>query len=130
MKIKLYSILIASIVIFSCNNEVKLSDENATIYTGDFAGEPLDLTLSNLDDSLVKGESAHKGQTSEMSGKRKASERGFTYVMKELGTGQYQGQFDFELDTALHIIFGSWQRVDTTNRTAIVYTLREKKLSE
>ena len=129
MNIKSFSFLIAIFLLVSCTNTGKLSHKNATIYTGDFAGEPLDLTLINLDDSLVKGESSHKGQTSEMSGKRRGSQKGFTYVMKELGTGQYQGEFEFELDTTLHIIFGSWQRVDTTDRTAIVYTLREK-LSE
>lgn len=98
--------------------------KNATIFTGDFAGEPLTLTLTDLDDSLVKGMSSHKGEESEMSGKKVPSEKGFVYKMKELGTSRYKGVFDFELDTALHIIFGSWQKADTGDRTAILYTLR------
>lgn len=127
MTLKTLSAATAFLLLTSCKNGS--NNATATIYTGDFAGAPLELTLTNLDDSLVKGESNHLGQKSEMSGKRKHSERGFTYVMKELGTSQYEGRFEFELDTSLNIIFGSWQRADTTDRTAIVYTLRQK-LSE
>ncbi len=128
-KIMMKRIIILPILastILSCDNRTKIPDANTTIYTGDFAGEPIELTLTNLDDSMVKGESRHKGQTSEMSGKKMSSTKGYSYRMKELGTGQYEGEFSFELDTALNIIFGSWQLADTTDRTAILYTLRPK----
>lgn len=108
----------------SCRESGPGNQKNATTFTGDFAGEPLTLTLTNLDDSLVKGMSSHKGEESEMSGKRVPSGKGFVYKMKELGTSRYKGVFDFELDTSLHIIFGSWQKADTGDRTAILYTLR------
>ncbi|MFA6151696.1 MAG: hypothetical protein WC716_10285 [Chitinophagaceae bacterium] len=126
MKKKALLIPIFAFTFLSCKDSHKTEDVNEVVYTGDFAGEPIELTLTNLDDSMVKGESRHKGQVSEMSGKKSASLKGYSYRMKELGTGQYEGEFSFELDTALNIIFGSWQLADTTDRTAILYTLRPK----
>ncbi len=126
MKKNLLLIPIFTFTLLSCKDSHKSEDANAVVYTGDFAGEPIELTLTNLDDSMVKGESRHKGQVSEMSGKKSASLKGYSYRMKELGTGQYEGEFSFELDTSLNIIFGSWQLADTTDRTAILYTLRPK----
>jgi hypothetical protein len=126
MKQKLYSIFVL-IAFSSCNDSSIHADKNATVYTGDFAGSPIEISLTHIDDSSVKGQSSHKGQKSEMSGKRTPSAKGFTYHLKELGTSRFEGTFDFELDTALNLIFGSWQQADTSGgREAVLYTLQPK----
>lgn len=107
----------------SCVDKGLKNNPQARTYVGDFAGDPLELSLLDLDDSTVKGLSTHKGIVSEMSGKKSASDKGYTYVMKELGNNPYQGVFQFELDTSLHLIFGSWQTLDTVKRLAVLYTL-------
>jgi hypothetical protein len=126
---KISIILFTSIVLCNaCGNSSIKYDPNAKVYVGDFAGDPIELSLTNLDDSAVKGISNHKGITSEMSGKRQPSDKGYTYMMKEMGNSDYEGVFQFELDTSLNIIFGSWQMADTGKRTAVLYTLEPKKL--
>lgn len=125
MKLKIFLIFTAFLAFVSCENGNKSTDKNIVIYTGDFAGSPIELSIIQLDDSSVKGESRHRGQVSEMSGKRIPSEKGFVYHLKELGTSRFEGTFDFELDTTLHIIFGSWQLADTSGKSeAILYTLQ------
>ena len=117
----------ALLAVVSCDSENKTTDKNTVIYTGDFAGSPIELSIIQLDDSSVKGESRHRGQVSEMSGKRIPSEKGYVYHLKELGTSRFEGSFDFELDTALKLVFGSWQLADTSGKSeAILYTLQPK----
>jgi hypothetical protein len=111
----------------ACDTLMNSQDKNSVVYTGDFAGDPIELSIIHIDDSSVKGESRHKGQVSEMSGKRKASEKGYIYHLKELGTSRFEGTFDFELDTSLNLIFGSWQLADTSGQhEAVLYTLKPK----
>lgn len=120
---RLIIILLSIVFLYSCAGAGLKNNPHARTYVGDFAGDPLELSLIDLDDSLVKGVSTHKGIVSEMSGKKSASDKGYTYVMKELGNNPYQGVFQFELDTSLHLIFGSWQTLDTGKRLAVLYTL-------
>lgn len=114
---------------FSCKDmpTKEATNETTKVYTGDFSGSPIDLTITMLNDSSVKGVSSHLGVEREMSGKRSGSDKGYVFKLKELGTGSYIGVFDFELDTSLNIIFGSWQLSDSTgNREAVLYTLMPK----
>ncbi len=127
MNLKLYTLFIAILCFTACDSDTKATDKNAVVYTGDFAGYPIELSLIQIDDSSVKGQSSHRGQVSEMSGKRTASDKGYTYILKELGTSRFEGTFNFELDTSLNLIFGSWQLADTSGKhEAIVYTLQPK----
>lgn len=127
MKLKICLIFMALLAFVSCESENKSTDKNTVVYTGDFAGSPIELSIIQLDDSSVKGESRHRGQVSEMSGKRMPSEKGYVYHLKELGTSRFEGTFDFELDTALKLVFGSWQLADTSGKSeAILYTLQPK----
>jgi hypothetical protein len=127
MNFKILILFFTLIAFTACDSNTINADKNAMIYTGDFAGSPIELSIIQLDDSSVKGESRHRGQVSEMSGKRIPSEKGFVYHLKELGTSRFEGTFDFELDTALQIIFGSWQLADTSGKSeAILYTLQPK----
>lgn len=126
MRLFNYSFAALIFMMASCQNSGPVAEGKTTIYTGDFAGDPIELKITELDDSTVKGESSHKGNVSEMSGKRTPSPKGYSYTMKELGTSRFEGVFDFELDTSLHLIFGSWQKNDTGDRTAILYTLKPK----
>lgn len=127
MNFKLYTLSITLLCFSACDSETKTTDKNAVVYTGDFAGDTIELTLTQIDDSSVKGQSSHKGQVSEMSGKRVPSEKGYVYKLKELGTSRFEGTFDFELDTSMNLIFGSWQLADTSGKhEAIVYTLQPK----
>ncbi|MCC6187107.1 MAG: hypothetical protein IT256_08145 [Chitinophagaceae bacterium] len=108
----------------SCNDDAKTIDKNAVVYTGDFAGSPLVLSLVHLADSNVKGTSKHKGQNSDLSGRLTASPKGYVYKLRELGTSRFEGTFDLELDTALNIVFGSWQQADTTGgKEVVIFTL-------
>lgn len=131
MKTNILSLLVLCLSVLSCDNQANKSvDKNTTIYSGDFAGDPIDLTLTQIDDSSVKGQSSHLGHVSELSGKRKFSEKGYVYHLTELGTSRFEGTFDFELDTSINLIFGSWQLADTSGKhEAILYTL-QPKLSE
>lgn len=108
----------------SCGSTQRKVDPNARHFVGDFAGDPLELSLIQLDDSMVKGESDHKGQHLEMSGKRHPSERGYTYAMKEVGQGRFSGSYEFEWDTTANMIFGSWVSQDTGSRMGVMYTLK------
>lgn len=127
MNLKFYTLFIAILCFAACTNETTTTDKSAVVYTGDFAGDPIELSLTQIDDSSVKGQSRHRGQVSEMSGKRVPSEKGYVYKLKELGTSRFEGTFDFELDTSMNLIFGSWQLADTSGKhEAIVYTLQPK----
>lgn len=126
MKHPLFIYCLMALIVSSCGGSTTKPDPKAKIYTGDFAGEPIELSLTNLDDSAVKGISMHKGINSEMSGLRHRSDKGYVYVMKETGNSDYEGVFQFELDTTLNLIFGSWQMSDTGKRTAVLYTLQPK----
>lgn len=123
LKIKFVTLLACLSVLSSCAERSLKNNPKSRTYTGDFAGDPIEISLLDLDDSMVKGFSKHKGVLSEMSGKKLPSEKGYSYVMKELGNNPYQGIFQFELDTSLHLIFGSWQILDTGKRLAVLYTL-------
>jgi hypothetical protein len=130
MNLKISILAIGLMVFTACASNTNTADKKEQIYTGDFAGSPIELSIIQLDDSSVKGESRHRGQVSEMSGKRISSDRGYVYHLKELGTSRFEGTFDFELDTALNLIFGSWQLADTSGKSeAILYTL-QPQLSE
>ena len=125
MNIKIVLLSFTLMAFAACDSNTKTADKNTVVYTGDFAGSPIELSIIQLDDSNVKGESRHRGQVSEMSGKRIPSEKGYVYHLKELGTSRFEGTFDFELDTTLKIIFGSWQLADTSGKSeAILYTLQ------
>ncbi|MDI9319627.1 MAG: hypothetical protein QM530_04040 [Phycisphaerales bacterium] len=126
MKHPVFIYCVMALIVLSCGSSTPKPDSKAKIYTGDFAGDPIELSLSNLNDSAVKGISMHKGINSEMSGLRHRSNKGYVYVMKETGNNDYDGVFQFELDTALNLIFGSWQMSDTGKRTAVLYTLQPK----
>lgn len=127
MSFRLISLSAAMLTFAACESTTKSTDNNAVVYTGEFAGSPIELSIIQLDDSSVKGESRHRGQVSEMSGKRVSSEKGYVYHLKELGTSRFEGTFDFELDTTLNLIFGSWQLADTSGKSeAILYTLQPK----
>jgi hypothetical protein len=130
MNLKISILAIGLMVFTACASNTNTADKKEQIFTGDFAGSPIELSIIQLDDSSVKGESRHRGQVSEMSGKRIPSDRGYVYHLKELGTSRFEGTFDFELDTALNLIFGSWQLADTSGKSeAILYTL-QPQLSE
>lgn len=127
MNLKILLFSFALLTFAACDSDTKTAQKNTVIYTGEFAGSPIELSIIQLDDSSVKGESRHRGQVSEMSGKRAPSEKGYVYHLKELGTSRFEGTFDFELDTSLNLIFGSWQLADTSGKSeAILYTLQPK----
>lgn len=127
MKDIIITIFAALLLFYSCDSTTKSDPTNTVVYTGEFAGSQIELSITQLDDSSVKGESRHRGQVSEMSGKRIPSEKGYAYNLKELGTSRFEGTFNFELDTALNLVFGSWQLADTSGKSeAILYTLQPK----
>jgi len=130
MNLKISILAIGLMVFTACASNTNTADKKEQIFTGDFAGSPIELSIIQLDDSSVKGESRHRGQVSEMSGKRIPSDRGYVYHLKELGTSRFEGTFDFDVDTALILIFGSWLLADTSGKSeAILYTL-QPQLSE
>ncbi|GAA4448376.1 hypothetical protein [Rurimicrobium arvi] len=114
--------LLPALLFCSCGSAPR--DPDATYFSGDFAGSPLLLSIKQLDDSTVKGESDHKGQHLEMSGKRHSSERGYVYTMREIGQGRFSGVYEFEWDTTANMIFGSWVSIDSSSRTGVMYTLK------
>lgn len=115
-------VLLPALLFCSCGSAPR--DPDAIYFSGDFAGSPLLLSIKQLDDSTVKGESDHKGQHFEMSGKRHPSERGYVYNMREIGQGRFSGVYEFEWDTTANMIFGSWVSIDSSSRTGVMYTLK------
>jgi len=124
MKQFLIPVFIGGILLASCGNTAPQRNPRARYFVGDFAGSPLELSLVQLDDSSVKGESHHKGQRLEMSGKRHPSDRGYAYTLKEVGQGRFSGVYEFEWDTSANMIFGSWVSFDTGARMGVMYTLK------
>lgn len=124
MKYTPHTLLLLSLFLFACNNSKQQRNPKTKYFVGDFAGSPLQLSLLQLDDSMVQGESFHKGQRLEMSGKRHPSDRGFSYSMKEIGQGRFSGTYEFEWDTSANMIFGSWVSLDTGARMGVMYTLK------
>lgn len=118
-----------SIFLFSsCQNTSEMKEsKNKLMFMGDFSGEPMQLILEQVDDTLVKGESHHKGQKSITKGSRKASKRGYSYSMKELGNSAFEGIFNFEFDTATNTITGVWLPLDTAQNYSVQYTLSKVK---
>lgn len=108
----------------ACQSSGLKNDIKGKSYTGDFAGDPIVLTLAQLDDSTVTGSSEHRGVHADLGGKRMRSEKGYTYQLKEIGSGRFDGIFELELDTSINIIFGSWRSLDTGSRMAVLYTLK------
>lgn len=124
MKRIFITLCIGTMMITSCENRAPERNPKARYFVGDFAGDPLELSLLQLDDSSVKGESYHKGRRLEMSGKRHPSERGYAYTLKEVGQGRFSGTYEFEWDTTANMIFGSWVSLDTGSRMGVMYTLK------
>lgn len=124
INLSILSFLLFSLIACSDSSDQK-SSANTKVYTGDFSGSPIELSITILDDSTVKGISKHRGIESKLSGKRMPIDKGYAFRLKELGTSRFEGVYDFELDTNLQLIFGSWQLGDTSGgREVVLYTLK------
>jgi hypothetical protein len=122
-----YLLLIVVLCISSCSNTFEKKDFK--IYTGDFANDPIELGLKMLDDSTVSGFSEHKGVKLNVIGKRYPSDKGYIYKLNEVGTNDFLGTYDCELDTSMNVLFGSWQqkkKENSTERMAVIFSLTAK----
>jgi len=77
-------------------------------YTGDFKGSPIAITLNYVSDNHASGYNVHKGLTRNISGTIEATPAGLHLQLAEPGNNQYDGKFDFIIDTTSWTAKGNW----------------------
>ena len=77
-------------------------------YIGDFKGSPIAITLNYVSDNHASGYNVHKGLTRNITGTIEATPTGLHLQLAEPGNNQYDGKFDFIIDTTNWVAKGSW----------------------
>ena len=93
------------------------------VYSGEFGGSDIHISLRHVNGRRAVGYSLHKGLKRNFSGSMKLEGAGFRFKLSEPGNNQYDGIFDFLLDTVSFNIKGSWTPNDLKNLTAKNYSL-------
>ncbi|RYZ30358.1 MAG: hypothetical protein EOO10_03105 [Chitinophagaceae bacterium] len=118
-------LLIAALIFSSCANQ-KAEDAPPVVkgktlvtlpispdkvkgtYIGDFKGSPIAITLNYVSDNHASGYNVHKGLTRNISGTIEATATGLHLELSEPGNNQYDGKFDFVIDTTNWTAKGNW----------------------
>jgi hypothetical protein len=78
-------------------------------YIGDFKGSPIAITLNYVGSNHATGYNIHKGLKRNISGTIESDANGLHLVMEEPGNNQYDGKFDFVIDTTKWTGSGTWK---------------------
>lgn len=93
------------------------------IYSGDFGGSDIHVSLRHVNGKHAMGYSIHKGLKRNFYGNMRQEANGFSFKLNEPGNNPYDGTFDFVLDTATMTIKGSWKPNDAQKAQAKTYQL-------
>ena len=93
------------------------------IYSGDFGGSDIHISLRHVNGRHAMGYSLHKGLKRNFSGSMKQEGNGFRFKLSEPGNNQYDGVFEFFVDTVSFGAKGSWVPNDTRTLTTKNYLL-------
>lgn len=117
--------------------QVAIDDASAKIKTaknpllgywvGPFGKNMINLTLSEVNDTLIKGYSVCAGNYRPISGSIKETKKGrFTVKMNEPGDDKYDGAFEFEVNTLTNELSGKWTPYKTKGNEAKEYILYKR----
>ena len=93
-------------------------------YTGDFKGSPIAITLNYISDTHVSGYNVHKGLTRNVTGTIEPTPFGLHLVLNEPGNNQFDGKFDFVIDTTNWLAKGKWTPIKKGEETS--FELKKK----
>ncbi len=96
------------------------------IYSGDFGGSVIHLSLRLATGRNAVGYTIHKGLKRNFSGQMEVADRGFHLLLKEPGNNPYDGVFDVKLDTTLHTITGNWTPKNNAKLKTITFVLKKE----
>ena len=94
------------------------------VYQGDFGGSDIHISLRHVNGRHAMGYSLHKGLKRNFSGNMKPGGTGFAFTLREPGNNQYDGVFDFVVDTVSFVAKGNWSPNDKKSLTAKNFTLK------
>lgn len=94
-------------------------------YSGDFGGSDIHLSLRHVNGRHAMGYSLHKGLKRNFYGTMKPDSAGFRFVLSEPGNNEFDGVFDFRLDTATMHLTGKWQPNDIHKTTDKLFVLTQ-----
>ncbi len=132
-------LLLAVIVVFaSCKNGNETGSTTTVApydysqlegnYRGDFGGGgDIVVSLRHVTERNAVGFDLHKGLRRNISGDIFPAANGFKFVMHEPGDNQYDGIFEFTLDTSSNQITGLWKPSNTASLGKKDYTLKKVK---
>lgn len=93
-------------------------------YSGDFGGSNILITISHLSGRHAEGYSVHLGLKRNFNGDMQPGGKGFMMKLKEPGDNKYDGVFDCVIDTATHILSGSWKPNNASAASAKQFQLK------
>lgn len=93
------------------------------LYKGDFAGDPIYLTINFSSGKHVAGYNVHKGLRRNISGTIQQTASGWELVMNEPGDHPFDGIFKLVFDSAFTSAKGEWKPLNTPS------TLTEKQFT-
>ena len=93
-------------------------------YTGDFKGSPIAITLNYISDTHVSGYNVHKGLIRNVTGTIESTPSGLHLVLNEPGNNQFDGKFDFVIDTTNWLAKGKWTPIKKGEETS--FELKKK----
>ncbi len=134
--------LLAAIFAVSCNDAKRKDDgkpaESAFpieypydslmgVYSGDFGGSIIHLSLRMVTGRNATGYTVHKGLKRNFSGPMEVTDRGFHFLLKEPGNNPYDGVFDIKLDTTYHTITGNWTPKNNKDLKMVKFSLKKEQ---
>jgi hypothetical protein len=101
------------------------------LYKGDFAGDPIYLTVNFSSGKHVAGYNVHKGLRRNLSGYLLQAADGWELVMNEPGDHPFDGTFKLVFDSAFTSAKGEWKPLNTpSNLKEKTFTLSRIQMSD
>ncbi len=93
------------------------------VYSGDFGGSVIHMTVRKVTGRNAVGYTVHKGLKRNFSGMMEPAVNGFHFVLKEPGNNPYDGIFDIVIDTIDFGVNGNWTPKNATKAGKQVFRL-------
>ena len=132
-------VLAIIIISFSCNQPVPKAtvpvstpvstaykyDTLEGVYSGDFGGSEIRIVLTHVTGIHAMGFDLHKGLRRNISGMMKANGNSFIFMLNEPGDHQFDGKFNFTIDTATFTLSGTWAPLNDKALSEKTFTLKK-----